>query len=176
MERFLLLADALDSDIRTFASEFGALHVFCRQEDSESEDYVVITESCSVWRYFARSMRSILRSGASFHAGRSPDPDDWDVIANYPTMVERYREEIEPEVDILSPMPLSGEYGWCVIAYYLRIPRIRNRKNWVRLLNAMLDLGRTRPWVVWDKYSATTRPQLVFAGPACYHLLPSSVV
>jgi hypothetical protein len=177
LEQFLCLADASDSDIHSFASQFGALHIFCRKEKSESKDQVVITESCNVWRYFARSMRSILRIGARFYAGQIPHPGDWDAIANCPKLIEQAgeEEEFEPKVDILSPMPLSGEYGWRTIVYFLRIPRIRNRKNWARLLNAMLDLGRTRPWVVWDRYAATTPPQLVFAGPGLLSYLALQV-
>jgi hypothetical protein len=163
LERFLCLAEARDSDLQRFASRFGPLLVFCRQQASELEDYVVITESCNVWRYLASFMRSLLRIGAAFHAGRSPDPRDWSAIGEYPRLVERAGAESKPEMDVLGTL-LRGEYGWFALAYYIRSHKTRNRKYWVRLLNTLVELGRVRPWVVWD--NSSTRPQLVFAGPS----------
>ena len=98
-ERFLRLADAPDPDIHQFASLFGPLLVFGRRQETELERHVVITESCNVWRYFASSMRSILRIGAAFHDGRSPDQEDWAAIAECPTQVERAGEESELKID-----------------------------------------------------------------------------
>lgn len=171
LERFLCLTDASDADVQVFASQFGALRVFSLEKKSELEHHIVITESCNVWRYFAISMRSILRIGASFHAGGTPGSQDWDAIGKYPEVVERASEELEFEIDPLSPLPVSGELGWVALAYFLRSHKARNRKYWVRLLNSLLDLGRARPWVVWDKYEAATRPRLVFSGPGLFAYL-----
>jgi hypothetical protein len=164
LERFLRLADATDPDIHQFALRFGALLAFSRRQKSDSKGHVVIAESCNVWRYFASSMGSILRIGAALHAEVPPNQRDWAVIAKCPTDVERAGAESVPEIDILGTS-LHGEYGWSALAYYLRRQRTRNQEYWVRLLNSLLDLGRVRPWVVWDKDPPSTRPQLVFAGP-----------
>lgn len=37
----------------------------------------------------------------------------------------------------------------------------RHRKMWIELMNALLDLGRVRPWVL-----DASKPKLVFSGPS----------
>lgn len=165
LEQFLCLTEGSDDEIYRFASRFGALLVFCVRQKSESVDQIVIAEYCNVWRYLAGSMRSLLRIGARFYARESTDSQDWDVIGDYPAAVARVENEEEPEIDPLRPMLLSGEFGWQAAAYFSRGKRNRNRKQWLRLLNSILDLGRVRPWVEWNEGPTPTRPQLIYSGP-----------
>src|SRR5260370_4351924 len=85
LEEFLSLASAPNEALHSFASRFGALLVFYRlRRDRLAEHQLMFTESCWVWRYFAASMRALLRIGASFHSGRTPDAADWDIVGNPP--------------------------------------------------------------------------------------------
>ena len=54
LEKFLSLGSASDKDIHDFASKFGPLLIFCREEHLRREDVemrqLVIVETCEVWR------------------------------------------------------------------------------------------------------------------------------
>jgi hypothetical protein len=51
------------------------------------------------------------------------------------------------------------------MAYFVRKGSDRDRKMWARFLNALLDLGRVRPWLVLEGAGSSARPKLVFSGP-----------
>ena len=171
LEKFLSLASASDKDIHDFASKFGPLLIFCREEHVRREDVemrqLVIVESCEVWRYFAACMRSLLRIAASFHGGRASDPADWGTIGNYPPPVDRAKEDQanQEPVDWLNPSPSTGEAAWKFMALFVRKGTDRDRAMWTRLLNVLLGLGRVRPWVLWEGPESDARPKVVFSGP-----------
>ena len=170
LEKFLSLTSASDKEIHDFASKFGPLLIFCREERAPSTDVgmdqLVLVESCEVWRYFAACMRSLLRIAASFHGGRAPDPADWATIGNYPPPVGRvkdYRYDQEP-VEWLNPSPCTGEEAWKAMVHFVGKGKDRDRAMWTRLLNVLLGLGRVRPWVLWEEPEDDARPKVVFSG------------
>jgi hypothetical protein len=163
LERFLRLAAASDRQIHRFASSFGALSIFPRNEERKMrEGKLVIVESCEMWRYFAVSMRSLLRIASCFHADRKSDPTDWDQIGAHPKLsmpaLEKFR-------DPLRSSSLGGEEAWIVLAHFVRKGSDRDRKMWALLLNALLELGRVRPWMLWEGVGSSVQPNLVFSGP-----------
>jgi hypothetical protein len=163
LERFLLLATASDQQIQKFATSFGALLVFHEIEKWKTlPGKLVIVESCEMWRYFALSMRSLLRIASCFHADRKSDPTDWNQIGACPVSLV---PQTEKHRDLLSPTSLSGEEAWIAMAHYVRKGADRDRKMWARLLNVLLELGRVRPWLVWEGDGSSARPKLVFSGP-----------
>jgi hypothetical protein len=169
LEEFLGLATDTDEEIRDFASKFGPLLIFYREgrRDQTAESYeLVIIESCEIWRYFAASMRSLLHMAAKFQAGQPPDGTDWDTIGKFPLAAE---EAKEGSFDLLSPSPVDAEAEWKSIAGYIRARKGRMGKQswslWARLMNALLELGRVRPWLLWDAPGRDGRPKLVFSGP-----------
>jgi hypothetical protein len=160
-ERFLRLADAPDHELHEFASRFGALLVFGRIDLLKPQKYVIV-ESCDVWRYFAASMRCLLSIANCFHHDRRPDPADWARIGASPTSLAPAKSEA---LDLLSPYASGAEETWVAMAHFVRSGSDRDRKMWTRLLNVLLELGRVRPWLLWER-SAGTRPELVFTGPS----------
>ena len=163
LERFLLLATASDQQIQKFATNFGALLVFGEIEQRKIlPGKLVIVESCEMWRYFALTMRSLLRIASCFHAARKSDPTDWNQIGACPASLF---PPIEKHRDLLSPTSLSGEEAWLAMTHYVRKGADRDRKMWARLLNVLLELGRVRPWLVWEGDGSSARPSLVFSGP-----------
>jgi hypothetical protein len=163
LERFLLLATASDQQIQKFASSFGALLVFGEIEKRKIlPAKLVIVESCEMWRYFALSMRSLLRIASCFHADRKSDPADWHLIGACPAS---FVPQTEKHRDLLSPNSLSGEEAWLAMVHFVRKGADRDRKMWARLLNVLLELGRARPWLVWEGDGSYARPNLVFSGP-----------
>lgn len=160
LERFLGLATASDTEIHGFASRFGPLLIFCKA--TEADDHAVIIESCDVWRYFAGCMKSLLRIAGSYQFGRRPDPADWNVIGVHPITVIRTAVD---DYDWLNPSPLQAEKAWKVMASVISRGENRDRAMWARLLNALLVLGRVRPWIVMDARGVSTRPRLTFTGP-----------
>lgn len=163
LERFLLLATASDQQVHKFASSFGALLIFPRNEGRRMPaDKRAFVESCEMWRYFAVSMRSLLRIASCFHADRKSDATDWDQIGACPASLV---PQTEQHRDLLSPASWSGEEAWLAMAHFVRKGADRDRKMWTRLLNALLELGRVRPWLVWEGEGGSARPNLVFSGP-----------
>jgi hypothetical protein len=161
-ERFLRLADAPDHEIHEFASRFGALLVFCRIDLLKVPGKFVIIESCDVWRYFAASMRCLLSIANCFHSDRRPDPADWARIGACPASLVPAKSEAP---DLLSPYGFGAEEAWAGMAHFVGKGSDRDRKMWTRLLNVLLELGRVRPWLLWER-SAGARPELVFTGPS----------
>jgi|ERR1035437_3296697 hypothetical protein len=51
------------------------------------------------------------------------------------------------------------------MAHFVRKGADRDPKMWARLLNVLLELGRVRPWLVWEGDGSSARPNLVFSGP-----------
>lgn len=163
LERFLRLATATDQQIHRFASNFGALLIFDRFEKGKMPGELVIVESCEMWRYFAASMRSLLRIASCFHTNCRPDPVDWEQIGDHPASLVAEEKKIR---DPRSPSSFGGEEAWTVNTHFVRKGADRDRKMWARLLNTLLDLGRVRPWLVWEGVGSSARPKLLFSGPS----------
>jgi len=169
-EGFLSLGAAPDAVISDFASRFGPLLIYCRIEPASAERQLVVHESSEVWRYFARSMKSLLRIAAALHVGRRSDSSDWDSIGNCPFPVanfveQRSERELRPDSELLGLEPFVTGQLWRAAASFIRRGSERNRAMWARLLNALLDFGRTRPWVIWDGSGDAAPPRMVFSGP-----------
>ena len=165
-ERFLHLEAAPAHQIQEFASRFGSLLIFCRIKRQEIlPGKLIIFESCAVWRYFAVSMGSLLRIASCFHSNRRPDPADWDRIGAFPVSSLAAPAKEEPYDPLIS---FGGEEAWTAMTHFVRRGGARDRRMWARLLNVLLELGRVRPWVIWEGAGSSARPKLVFSGP---HLL-----
>jgi hypothetical protein len=162
LERFLQLADAPVEQIHKFAARFGALLIFCRVEERKIPGKLFIVERCETWRYFASSMRSLLRIASCFHTDRKPDPSDWDQIGARPTSLVPAKEK---PYDPLSPTRSGGEDAWIAMTHFVRKGADRDPKMWALLLNGLLELGRVRPWLVWEGAGSARRPKLLFSGP-----------
>jgi hypothetical protein len=167
LERFLRLATAPAPQIHKFASSFGPLLIFCRAKERKSlPEKLIIVESCEVWRYFAASMLALLRIASCFHADRKPDPADWDRIGACPAPLVPTRLR---HLDPLSFTSMGGEQSWVAMAHFVGKGADRDRKMWALFLNVLLELGRVRPWLVWEGTGGSARrPKLVFSGS---HLL-----
>src|SRR5438876_7915143 len=107
-------------------------------------------------------MRSLLRIASCFHSDRRPDPADWDRIGAFPGSLAPPAEE--KPYDPLSATPRGGEEAWTAMAFFVRKGSDRDRKLWARFLNALLELGRVRPWLIWEGAGSSARPKLVFSG------------
>jgi hypothetical protein len=163
LERFLLLATASDQQIHRFASSFGALLIFGEIEKRKIlPGKLVIVESCEMWRYFALSMRALLRIASCFHGDLKSDPTDWQEIGDCPASLV---PQTEKHRDLLSPFSVSGEEAWLAMVHFVRKGADRDRKMWARLLNALLVVGRVKPWLLWEGEGSSARPSLVFSGP-----------
>jgi hypothetical protein len=163
LERFLRLEAASAQQIQEFASRFGALLIFCKIENRKTlPGKLVIFEDCAVWRYFAGSMRSLLRIASCFHAERRSDPVDWDRLGAFPMSSVSAKER---PYDPLSATSIGGEEAWTTMAHFVRHGADRDRTMWARFLNSLLELGRVRPWLVWEGAGGSARPKLLFSGP-----------
>jgi len=117
-ERFLLLSDASDEQIRDFASRFGPLFIYYRSVSRSvhtERDEIAVSESCSVWRYFARCMRALLHIAARVRLSQSADKDDWRAIGSSPPRISDYEElpeNAENTLDFLNPLILRAEADW----------------------------------------------------------------
>jgi len=161
LEKFLRLGTASDSEIHAFAARFGPLLIYYQGQAAGMEHQRIVIEKCDVWRYFAACMGALLRIAAKFHLGHTPDPTDWETIGNCPFTVSNAEE---PTYDWMSPTPLHGEGAWEGRTYFIR-KGDRGRAMWTGLLNLLLELGRVRPWVIWQGSGSAARPQLMFSGP-----------
>ena len=160
-DQFLRLAEAPDHQIQEFASQFGALLIFCRIDLAKVPKKLVIVESCDVWRYFAASMRCLLRIANCFHNDRRPDPADWAGIGACPASLIPAESDVP---DLLSPYGFGAEEAWTAMVHFVRTGSDRDRKMWTRLLNVLLELGKVRSWLLWER--SVARPELVFTGPS----------
>jgi hypothetical protein len=158
LDAFMALGAGSDEDIRAFASRYGGLLAFSHLR-SGADDLVVVIESCEVWRYFAKSVKSLLFIGASLTARQTPNKADWDAIGECPGTIATY-EGKKGSTDLLSPLPIEAQEAWSSMAYFVRRGFDRNKAMWTRLVNTVLALGRVRPWLQWDD-----APRLVFTGP-----------
>jgi hypothetical protein len=61
--------------------------------------------------------------------------------------------------------PMHPEKEWAARAYYAGYGKHRDRAMWVGLMNCLLELARTRPWLLWDGSATVNLPRLVFSGP-----------
>jgi hypothetical protein len=161
-EGFLRLSEALDPQILQFASRFGALRAFCSIDLVKAPpSKFVILESCDVWRYFAASMGALLSIAGCWHNHRRPDPADWARLGTCPVSLVP-AERASP--DFLSPYTEGPEGAWVAMAHFVGQGE-RDRAMWTRLVNALLELGRVRPWLLWESPGDLARPTLVFSGP-----------
>jgi hypothetical protein len=163
VDMFMKLGDADDARIQAFAERYGGSFVFC--EMRRSEDRLIVTESCQVWRYFAKSIQALLRIATTINRPKAGTPDDWDQIGCCPPAMK------EPpgasQSDLLSPTRYPGEEAWTIMAHFIR-KGDRNWRMWTRLLNCLLDLGRVRPFVDWDRSSNKRSPYLLFGTPSLF--------
>jgi hypothetical protein len=164
LEQFLCLDLASDAELQDFASKFGPLLIFCRPGATADESKEIIHERSEVWRYFARSMKALLRIAVSFHSGRRSDPSDWDFIGNCPFPVLSAKQRIK-DADVRNPLSFQPEESWSAMAYFIGTGEHRDRAMWVRLINGLLQLGRARPVVAWEGSGATAWPRMAFAAP-----------
>ncbi len=158
LDEFLHLNSATDTEVLSFAGRHGPLFAFSEPQNSYTHSYTDsneqrgFLEKCDVWRYVASSMSALLRIAAGFHSGRSSS-SDWEVIGSYPRSVSENKVVGSPE------------WWWSVQAGCLGQAANRTPETWMSLMNLLMDVGKVRPWIVWQKPRKVTRPQLVFAGP-----------
>lgn len=166
LDRFMGLSSAKPEALGSFAEKYGPLMAYSRVAYDTDVKVLSLTEDCEVWIYFAKSLRALIHIAAKFSAGAPPRRDDWEVIADTPAAVSN---GVDNKNDILDPMSVSGETDWSARAHYIRIRGgVFNDGHamWLGLLNALLSLGRVRPWMLPTKdISGRSRPQLVFNGP-----------
>jgi hypothetical protein len=163
VDMFMKLGDADEARIQAFAERYGGLFVFC--EMRPSEDRLIVTESCEVWRYFARSIQALLRIATTINRPKAGAPNDWDQIGCCPPAVKKPPEASKR--DLLSPIRYPGEEAWPLMAHFIR-KGDRDWRMWTRLLNCLLDLGRVRPFVHWDRSSNERSPYLLFGTPSLF--------
>jgi hypothetical protein len=161
LDSFLRLAKASDEDILAFASRYGALQIFCETAKEQSEEEMMVVESCAVWRYFAGCIGSLLRIAAAYHDGSRPRLSDWEVIGNCPIEVVIAKRE---SIDLLSPFPFQGDRAWSELCAFVR-KGTKDKRIWELLVNTLLGLGRVRPHLSWEGSGGKARPQLKLSGP-----------
>jgi hypothetical protein len=104
-----------------------------------------------------------LRLASSFHAGRRPEAADWDRIGAFPASL--VPNEQEPSDLLRAPRGMGIEEAWASMAHFVGQGADRDRKMWMRFMNALLELGRVRPWLTWEGAGTSERPKLMFSGP-----------
>jgi hypothetical protein len=171
---FLSLSSATHQQIYEFASKFGPLLVYCRVKSLFEEGQLLVQERSEVWRYLARCMKSLLRIAAGLHMRRGDQTRDWDVIGQAPFAVSSVVCSIK-KMDLLNPCPFLPEEDWSVRANFIVKGQSRDRDMWVGLLNNLLELGRCRPWVVWQGNRTSPGPRIVYCGPSLLSFLSLQV-
>jgi hypothetical protein len=159
LEDFLRLAGKPESEIHRFALKFGPLLIYSRIR--ERDDGALIFESCDVWRHFAASMAALLRIAGDVHLGRRCASSHWDAMGNVPPLIFNKKAV---EIDWINPSAADGEKEWAVMAVASRLKENQHPTLWAGFLNALLLLGRVRPWVVLDGRLGAQRPRLSFTG------------
>jgi hypothetical protein len=165
LEGFLGLGSASNERIQAFAKRYGPLLIYCKTRYRNRE--LIVTEECSVWRYFAKSLKAMLSIAAGLQISL-PGQDlkrDWDILAKAPLAVRETEERDDRPDDLLKPTPLHPEREWAARAYFVSNRKHRHRVMWLGLLNCLLELGRVRPWLLWDGSATENLPHLVFSGP-----------
>jgi hypothetical protein len=100
---------------------------------------------------------------------------DWDILAEHPLVIRKTEEaEIRPE-DLLRPTVMHPEREWAARTYFVSNDKHRHRKMRLGLLNCLLELGRVRPWLLWDGSATEILPRLVFSGPSLLSYLALQV-
>lgn len=159
LEDFLSLAGKSEAEIHRFASRFGPLLVFSRIQ--EHGDCAVIFESCDVWRHFAASMTALLRIAGDIHLGRPYSSSHWREMGFVPPLILSKRDL---KIDWINPSAADGEKEWQILARSSQVEQNQHPTLWAGFLNALLLLGRVRPWVVLDGPLGAQRPRLSFTG------------
>ena len=67
-------------------------------------------------------------------------------------------------IDWINPAAADGEKESAVMAIASRLKRNQHPTLWAGFLNALLLLGRVRPWIVLDGPLGAQRPRLSFTG------------
>jgi hypothetical protein len=166
LERFLGLASATDQEIYGFGRRYGPLLIYCKSAYQNEE--IFVREQVDVWRYFARSLNALLRIAAGLQARRPTQAlqKNWDILAAMPSVVRNTEHAEDRPEDLLRPAtPLHPEKEWAARAYFAGYGKHRDRAMWVGLMNCLLELARTRPWLLWDGSATVNLPRLVFSGP-----------
>jgi hypothetical protein len=169
------LGSATNEKIRGFAESYGPLLIYCKARYKNEE--LIVTEECSVWRYFARSLKAMLNiaSGLQTRLSAQDLKKDWDILAEHPLVIRKTEEaEIRPE-DLLRPTVMHPEREWAARTYFVSNDKHRHRKMRLGLLNCLLELGRVRPWLLWDGSATEILPRLVFSGPSLLSYLALQV-
>jgi len=163
LDEFIGLAAAPDERIRGFAAKYGPLLVYCT-EKRESSRELIVSEYCEVWRYFSKSLKALLHIAAGFRTGTPQKlKEDWDTIGDAPPCVRELEDRPEHS---RKRWTLHPEDEWTArTCYFVGKGRDRSRAMWLGLLNCLLELGQTRPWLVWQGSAAESLPRLVFSGP-----------
>src|ERR1700733_700625 len=163
LDEFIGLASAPDEKIYGFASKYGPLLVYCAVKGEEDE--LIVIEYCEVWRYFSKSLKALLHIAAALRTGASPQKlkTDWDTIGDAPRGV---REAKDPNKDSRKPWNIHPEADWkWRTCGFVGKGKDRSRAMWLGLLNCLLEVGQTRPWLSWKGSAAESLPHLVFSSP-----------
>ncbi len=175
LESFMNLAEANDDRIRDFASRYGGLGVYCVL-DQPGPNYRTV-EFCDVWRYFAKTIKSLLSIATTASGKDVGTTEEWNSIHNFPAIMRHITLTIREGIsDRLSPEPYEGEEGWTTVAHFVKKSgTYENRAMWRRLLNVLLSLGRVRPWVLWAGAHNEGRTRLVYGTPSLLSYLALQV-
>lgn len=156
LEKFLGLESVDDKKLRSFASSFGPLGIFCGPPESRDAS----VEYCDVWRYFARAITALLRIAARTKADAKDSEDDWILIKKAPLVMRDWYKRKEHSAEGVFNDP---ETAWSAMLLFIQRGKDRDRAMLVRLLNTLLQLGQVRPWVLWPEDSS--RPRVVYSSP-----------
>ena len=159
LEDFLQLATKSEVEIHRFAAKFGPLLIYSRIQ--EREDDALIFERSDVWRYFAGCMTALLRIAGDICLGRRSSSPTWEPIGYGPPLIFNQKAT---EIDWINPSAADGEKQWKILARASRLKQNQHPTLWAAFLNALLLLGRVRPWVNLDGPRGAQRPRLVFTG------------
>ena len=157
LERFINLSEAPMSRIAKFAASHGRIGIYAPPVYFGQIARKGPVEYCEVWRWFARSMHSLLKISASVLSGQQASKVDWGKIEDVPLVVKHM------DHDQLS----KSEMMWRSQAMLGIFKYPSTRKELETRLNTLLALGEVRPWVQWP--DTTNQPSLVYNSPG---LLP----
>lgn len=155
--------DPSDQKIIRFVKRYGGLQAFYRLETGSDWPRTAHTEYCSVWRYFAGAMRSLLQIAAEQYQGKPGSPEQWEWISAYPAVMRKLvrKQNRYP----LEPLPLSDEEHWLALAHFAGKESQRTPMMLASLLNTLLGLGRVRPWLSWSTEQGRGTPiQLTYSS------------
>ena len=174
--RFLKLSTQPEIVIEKFAEEFGPLGVYSKIEDTVESDIIAVTESVELWRYWSRALGALRQLGDYFrdtpdaHQVHSSVVNSWTTLANCPIEIEALgRTNPRNKARIADPLSLTmhtAEVAWAYQVWFVGRSlegnaHERDRHTWLQLINTLIELGRVRPWLLWEQ----SKPRLVFSGP-----------